>query len=551
MDKSITKELFSRADIELAWERVCSSVGNDVKDYFGINIVNQNISKYLDDLYETLSKNDYKPTKPFKYFEPKKCGTQRTKTVLRINDALIYQAIADKIAYKLYDQLSETKNNVFGSVLNDSVLKGTEVLEEDEPVFYFFEYYVNLYNRFIEGVNTTLESGEARFKLETDITAFFDCIPHSVLLLKLHENGVDSALLDLLSVCLNTWSGTRDSITLHVGIPQGPPASFLLANVLLDGLDRVILKHELSYFRFMDDIRIYASSEEELLNILVTIDRYLKGYSLSLNTSKTAIKSVEIDDEEDDLFLDSSGIPFDEILLEDNHEVIVQDETQLTKNNTNENTLNKESTIKLQLKIISILENELLELFSKYKTIDRNKVLSHETVRQFLTLSQRWRALALPLKDVGKYTPNIELIKVWLFGVEHIFWKTNSMVWNLKLYDSLESHSHDYENIIENLSRFEWVKYQMLSIFYKVYTYDQERHKQAIEELKNETSPLIRLGYYSVLIESIKDNTVLFESYGSVLKHEKDEYIKEAVLSAIHYKHMQVSIDNLRKWFLK
>jgi hypothetical protein len=595
MNQIETKGLFSSEDIELAWERVCVSVGSDVKDYFGINVFDSNISLHLKTTFDELESNSYRPIRPFKYFEPKKCGTQRTKTVLGIKDAIVYQAIADKIGTELYQRLAKNKDFVFGSVLNEDVSKGVDILDEDEPDFYFFEYYVNLYNRFVEGISETLTSGEVQYKLETDITGFFDCIPHATLLLKLHAYGIEKGLLDLLSSCLNSWSGTRDNVTLNVGIPQGPPASFLLANILLDELDEIIIGLDLKYFRFMDDIRVYAPTREKLLDILVIIDRNLKGHSLSLNASKTEIKIVEAGDNEEELMLDGSGISFDEELFEQSDfysqdseyefgvyghneeyqdhfygqnteaederkakifqleieqraedELVVQDETQLKK-------INKPvfNSSKISLFLLKDTESKLLELFESNKDIDASEALSNETVRTFLTLSQRWRSLVLSLKDSSEFIPDLNLVKVWFWGVEKIYWKTNSMVWNLNLYESLEGYSEEYEQTLTKLSRFEWVIYQLLNVFYKVYPNDLQRHLEASEELNSESSPLIRLGFYSVLIESIKEDSNLFNIYSKALANESDNYVKEAILSSIHYKNTQVSIQTLKEWFLK
>ena len=568
MSKIETKGLFSEKDIELAWERVVASVGNDVKDYFGINVFDSNIAGHLKMTYDELDSNSYKPTRPFKYFEPKKCGTQRTKTVLNIKDAIIYQAIADKIGESVYELLDRNQNFVFGSVLNENVKKGVSILDEDEQDFYFFEYYVNLYNRFVEGIGDAIGSDEVQYKLETDITGFFDCIPHSVLLLKLHEYGIDKELLDLLSTCLNTWSGTRDNITLNVGIPQGPPASFLLANILLDELDELITDHGVKYYRFMDDMRVYAETRDELLDILVVIDRYLKGHSLSLNASKTEIKIVEAGSNEEDLLLDSSGISFDEEILGDcdfyeqdsevdqehmeqiaENEIIVQDETQLKSGHSSNPFLLNNS--KISLLLLKNVETELLGLFDYHEGITSNDVLSNEAVREFLTLAQRWRSLVSSLKEGAEHSPDTKLIKVWFFGIEHIYWKTNSMVWNLNLYDHLDSYYVEYERLLTKFNRFEWVKYQLLNVFYKVYPNNLGRHLNAIEGLVSESSPLVRLGYYSVLIESIKEDSNLFTKYSDALKSEKDGYVKESILSSVRYKNTQVSITNLKEWFLK
>ncbi|EOX4447586.1 reverse transcriptase domain-containing protein [Vibrio alginolyticus] len=558
-----TQGLFSEEDIELAWERVCASVGSDVKDYFGINVFDSNLAFYLNEIFRELEQNEYVPVKPFKYFEPKKCGTQRTKTVLNIKDAIVYQAIADKLGALLYDKLDRNRNYVFGSVLNENVSRGVDILEDDEPDFYFFEYYVSLYNRFVTGIEETISSGEVKYKLETDITGFFDCIPHSVLLIKLLNYGVNKEILDLLAVCLNTWSGTRDSLTLNVGIPQGPSASFLLANILLDELDNKLISKGLDYFRFMDDIRIYAPTRNQLLTILVEIDRYLKSHSLSLNASKTDIKIVDSDSNESDFILDSSGIPFDEDMFDwdeeieneldidkiAREEIVLQDETQLDNVDKKNHSFNGNSKISIQL--VKVIENNLWDIYLDNKNVDESEPMSTEFVREFLTLSQRWRSLVSSLKADSGYTPNEDLIEVWLFGVEHIFWKANSMVWNLSLYDSLENYSREYERILTILSRFEWVKYQLLSVFYNVYPNNHSKHSEAIEVLQCEPSPLVRLGYYSVLVESIRENSNLFSKYSNALKEEDDEYVKKSILNSVHYKNTQVSIESLKEWFLR
>ncbi len=275
MKKSTYENCFSKSSLKLSWERVISSVGADAKDYFGIGVFSRNTDIVLSELSELLLSEKYQPKRPFKYFEPKKSGTQRTKTVLDIEDALVFQAISNHIAELEYLNLIETNKCVFGSVLNESVSKGVQLLEEETDNFYFFEFYVEPYNRFITSINETIETGKVTHILETDITGFFDTIPHSTILLELKNRGIHTKILDVLSKCLNIWSGTRDSATYGVGIPQGPAGSFLIANIILDSLDRLAIKNGLHYYRFMDDIRIYGKSRDELVQCLVGIDRHL------------------------------------------------------------------------------------------------------------------------------------------------------------------------------------------------------------------------------------------------------------------------------------
>jgi retron-type reverse transcriptase len=307
MTKKLYEKCFSNKALRLAWERVNASVGSDSKDHFGISVFRTNLHERLAELGTKMDSRKYEPQRPFKYFVPKRSGTQRTLTVLNIEDAIIFQAIGNHIAEYMFEELQETKLSVFGSVLNSDVQKGENILDEEVDDYYFFEYYVNLYNRFLEGINDTLDSGKITHILETDITGFFDTIPHSSIILELNKRGIHSEILEIFAKCLNVWSGTRDSTTIGVGIPQGPATSFLIANIILDSMDRLAIKSGLNYYRFMDDIRIYGNSKQELLSCLVTLDRHLKAKSLCLNSKKTSIQLVEEHEIDKEKLLETYG----------------------------------------------------------------------------------------------------------------------------------------------------------------------------------------------------------------------------------------------------
>ncbi|MFN9109031.1 MAG: RNA-directed DNA polymerase, partial [Bacteroidota bacterium] len=211
-----------------------------------------------------------------------------------------YQAIANVIAQRAYPQLVQTDQFVYGSVLVPEVQLGTDLLKTPDATFYFFKFWKSLYNKFKDSVIKAIEVDKASYKFETDITGFFDSIPHYNLLLTLStEFSVEDEILDLLSECLNAWSGTKENSTPGVGIPQGPVPSFFFANLLLHPLDKQVIGDAFKYYRYMDDINIYGYSEEELLDVLVTIDNYLKGHGLSINSKKTRIEKIDPDKEDE------------------------------------------------------------------------------------------------------------------------------------------------------------------------------------------------------------------------------------------------------------
>ena len=170
------KEIFTYNSLKLSYERVIRSSTNDVRNYFGESIYKIDLKKNLEYLSESLQSSNYSPSKPFKYYEPKSSGTQRVKTVLNIEDSIVYQAIANHIAVLVNDELKTTNKYVFGNILHENVSKGNELLTEFDPEFHFFKKYVPLFNEFVKSVNKQIEENDKLFKLDTDITSFFDSI---------------------------------------------------------------------------------------------------------------------------------------------------------------------------------------------------------------------------------------------------------------------------------------------------------------------------------------------------------------------------------------
>lgn len=555
MKQSSYTECFSERALFLSWERVLASVGADAKDFFGINLFKGDLEKSLSDLRLRIQAKEYIPKRAFKYFEPKKNGTQRTKTVLGIQDALIYQAISNHIGEIYFDQLKETDKSVFGSLLHEDVNKGVSLLDEDPDSFYFFEFYVAPYNRFINSINETIESGGVTHILETDITGFFDTIPHSVLTLILKEKGIDNSILELLSTCLNIWSGTRDSMTIGVGIPQGPAGSFLLANIVLDSMDRIAMKDGLHYYRFMDDIRIYGKSKQELLDSLVKLDRHLKGKSLCLNSQKTSISLISEHDSDKENFLDDYGIEVEakekatpkEILEKD---ILEQDSTQETIDPSKEEILLESDFLPLYEHALEGVEKKLNKFYKKHKNKEEDDIETSD-MREFLTLSQKWRTIIKVLKEEqASFFPNKQLVPIWQFGITMFYWKSNNFAWNLLLYDDLSEYYESFVDLLKRFERYEWVQYQIISVFIPVLQKNTSQFQEILQLIPKTESPLVRLGYFSVLISTIKEDSKFFQSVAELIKHEEDSYVKNSILNSISKKNLNIPLEILKSWFV-
>jgi RNA-directed DNA polymerase len=79
-------------------------------------------------------------------------------------------------------------------------------------------------------------------------------------------------------------------VTREEGTPQGGPLSPLLANLLLDDLDKELDKRGHTFCRYADDCNIYVQSEASGQRVLASVTKFLEGkLKLRVNRDKRAV----------------------------------------------------------------------------------------------------------------------------------------------------------------------------------------------------------------------------------------------------------------------
>src|SRR5262249_56572761 len=80
----------------------------------------------------------------------------------------------------------------------------------------------------------------------------------------------------------------------HEGTPQGGPLSPLLANLLLDDLDKELERRGHRFCRYADDCNIYVRSQAAGERVLASVTRFLEGVlRLRVNREKSAVAKTE------------------------------------------------------------------------------------------------------------------------------------------------------------------------------------------------------------------------------------------------------------------
>ncbi|MCB9758192.1 MAG: hypothetical protein H6753_07240 [Candidatus Omnitrophica bacterium] len=537
---------FSTDNLKLAYYRIVCWPERLVKDRFGIHAFGAQLDKNVKQLSEKLISGKYSPQRGFKYYEPKSSGTQRTKTLLMIEDALVYQAIANVIAARNYELLAEHDDFVFGSVLMPDTKQGTELLNQDNSKYFFFKFWKSLFVRFKDSVIKAIEQDKATHKFETDITGFFDSIPHYNLLLTLSTHfGVEDEILDLLSVCLNAWSGTKESSTPGVGIPQGPQPSYLLANLLLYPLDKQLISEAFKYYRYMDDIKIYGYSESELRNVLVHIDNYLKGHGLSINSKKTGITAIDAAKEDEtvkelrrfevignDYTGDETFITeLSEGGLESN---IIKSLLGLSEQSPEEHD---ESDTKKQLenitdpeKIIAFWEKEISEVEKELPSLFKSDSLELADPEKtddidFIRLSAKYGTAVRSVNEYKQVKAANHLLPYWLFALKKFYWRASNYILTLQHYRDNETLKEELISIYLTDKNYECYRYHIITCLTYNFRYSDRELREFFKYLKAENSELVRYALYCMLIKH-SDDQQLKSTLRVQLSREANNYLK-------------------------
>lgn len=133
--------------------------------------------------------------------------------------------------------------------------------------------------------------GGKRFVVDIDLARFFDRVNHDLLMARVARVVKDKRVLKLVRAYLN--SGVMlDGVLVRTeeGTPQGGPLSPLLANILLDDLDKELEGRRHSFCRYADDCNIYVSSRRAGERVKQSVTRFLQErLRLTVNEDKSAV----------------------------------------------------------------------------------------------------------------------------------------------------------------------------------------------------------------------------------------------------------------------
>ena len=258
------ERVLQRDNLYAAWQRVRANKGAAGVDGMTIDeFIPWAKSGNWKRIVTELETGRYKPSPVRRVEIEKPDGGVRQLGIPTVIDRVIQQAIA-QVLTPIFDP--EFSNNSFG-----------------------FRPYRNG-QQAIKQVQNIIKEGR-RFAVDADLSKFFDRVNHDLLMTLLGRKVKDKRLLKLIKHYLR--AGVIDN-QLHLesreGVPQGGPLSPLLANIMLDPLDKELERRGHKFARYADDFTIIVKSRRAGERVLCSISRYLQErLKLVVNTTKSHV----------------------------------------------------------------------------------------------------------------------------------------------------------------------------------------------------------------------------------------------------------------------
>jgi RNA-directed DNA polymerase len=126
--------------------------------------------------------------------------------------------------------------------------------------------------------------------VDVDLEQFFDRVNHDVLMGKLSKRLADRRVLRVIRRFLEAGVLVNGlAMERHEGTPQGGPLSPLLANVLLDEVDKELERRGHKFVRYADDCNVYVRSRRAGERVMQALRGLFANLRLGVNEAKSAV----------------------------------------------------------------------------------------------------------------------------------------------------------------------------------------------------------------------------------------------------------------------
>jgi len=262
LGRDLLKQVLARENLVTAWKRVKANRGSAGVDGRSVEETGEYLKTHWPRLRDELQSGRYRPQPVRRVQIPKAGGGMRELGIPNVTDRLIQQALL-QVLQPLIDPTFSEHSYGFrpGRRAHDAVLQAQRNVQEGWKVV-----------------------------VDVDLEKFFDRVNHDVLMDRLAKRIDDKAVLRLIRRYLEVGIMDNGMVKERFeGTPQGGPLSPLLANVLLDEVDRELEQRGHRFVRYADDCNVYVRSRKAGERVLVGLRKLYDRLHLKVNEAKTAV----------------------------------------------------------------------------------------------------------------------------------------------------------------------------------------------------------------------------------------------------------------------
>lgn len=261
----LLEQALARENMVRAWKRVRANKGSAGVDGRTVQATGEYLKSAWPTIRRALLDGSYRPAPVRRVGIPKPGGGERELGIPTVVDRLIQQALLQVLQPLLEPTFSEHSYGFRpGRSAQQAVLAAQRYVQAGCGVV-----------------------------VDVDLEKFFDRVNHDILMDRLSKRVGDRPVLGLIRRYLQSGilvHGVR--IEREEGTPQGGPLSPLLANVLLDEVDRELERRGHQFVRYADDCNVYVRSQRAGQRVLQALRGCYKKLHLKVNEAKTAVGAV-------------------------------------------------------------------------------------------------------------------------------------------------------------------------------------------------------------------------------------------------------------------
>jgi group II intron reverse transcriptase/maturase len=258
-------QALGRDNVIRAWKRVKRNGGSAGVDGRTIATTGDDLREHWPRIRQELLNGTYRPSPVRRVAIPKPGGGERELGIPTVVDRLIQHALLQ--------------------VLQPMI----------DPTFSQHSYGFRPGRRAHDAIVSAQAHIEAGYRIvvDVDLEKFFDRVNHDVLMERLARRVTSKPTLRLIRRYLEAGMMANGVvIERHEGTPQGGPLSPLLANVLLDEVDRELTRRGHRFVRYADDCNVYVRSRRAGQRVLASLRKLYGRLKLRINEAKSAVASV-------------------------------------------------------------------------------------------------------------------------------------------------------------------------------------------------------------------------------------------------------------------